>query len=281
MSSHNRKPELPDPVTLEPELSAWLQSPLGQALLDAQRQALYPVLSRVFGYHVLQLSCAPQVDMLQDCLVGHKICFAPAWRPGINQPVASIESLPLETDSVDAVLLHHALDYTNDSHRLLREATRVLRPGGRLLIVGFNPVSLWGLSKLLRWRPRTPWNARFLSRRRLSDWLSLLDFNVDKVTYGGFLPPLKHPRILGKAADFERWLDKLGNPTGAFYMVVASKQRVPLIPVAPRWRKMQRPALGVPLPETGRVASQPGWAAGRARKVVPLRPYRRHTPDHE
>lgn len=262
----DRRAALPDAAALEPALTEWLQSPLGSALLDAERRSLSPVLSRVFGYHVLQLSCAPDIDMLGDCLVAHKIKFAPSWSPERRQAVASIEALPLETDSIDAVLLHHALDYTRDSHRLLREATRVLRPGGRLLIVGFNPLSLWGLSRLMRWRAATPWNARFLSRRRLADWLSLLDFHIDSVSYGGFLPPLKHPRLLARAHDIERWFDRLGNPAGAFYLVVASKQRTPLIPVTPRWRKLRRPALGVPLVDTARV--QPA----RESRVLPFRP---------
>lgn len=287
MKHLSRKAVLPDPVALEPQLTEWMHSPLGEALLNAEREALAPVLSRVFGYHVLQLSCAPDVDMLGDCLVCHKIGFAPTWHEKRATAVADIESLPLETDSIDAVLLHHALDFTQDSHRLLREATRVLMPGGRLFIVGFNPVSMWGVGSMLRWRPQTPWNARFISNRRLADWLSLLDFRVEKVTYGGFLPPVKHPRVLSHAADFEHWLDRFGNPTGAFYLVVASKQRVPLIPVAPRWRKLRAPSLGVPLAETGRVAAEPGRVASApARKrtvhgiVVPLHPsIKKHNKD--
>ena len=250
-----RQKSLPDPVALESQLEAWMSSPLGEALLDAERRLLAPVISRVFGYHVLQLSCAPAIDMLGDCPVSHKIGFAPAWQQGRTTPVADIEMLPLATDSVDAVLLHHVLDFTPDSHRLLREASRVLRPGGRLLIIGFNPISVWGLASVLRWSRPTPWNARFISRRRLSDWLSLLDFHVAQVDYGGYFPPVGHPRLLSRAQQFDDWLGRFDNPMGAFYLVVASKHRVPLIPVAARWRLMRGPALGRPLAETGRAAS--------------------------
>lgn len=261
----SRRCAIPDPVTLAPMLDDWMHSPLGSALIEAEKAQLAPVISRVFGYHMLQLSCSPGISMLDECPVGHKICFAPAWNPEQQAPVADNEALPLGTDSIDAVLLHHALDFTPDSHRLLREATRVLMPGGRLLILGFNPVSLWGISGLMRWHRQTPWNARFISRRRLTDWLSLLDFHVEKVTYGGFLPPLKHPGLLSHAAGFERWFDRLGNPTGAFYLIVASKQRMPVTPVAPRWPKLRAPALGAPLAETGRVASGRGT-------VIPMPP---------
>jgi SAM-dependent methyltransferase len=254
-----------NPAQLEPVLTAWLESPLGEALLQAERERLAPVISRVFGYHVLQLSCAPGINMLTDCPVGHQIRFAPDWVEGKGMPVADIENLPLATDSMDAVLLHHTLDFTPDSHRLLREATRVLRPGGRLIILGFNPLSLWGLSKHLRWRSSTPWDARFISRRRLTDWLSLLDFHVESVEYGGYLAPLKHPAILDMAADFERWFDRLGNPAGAFYLIVAGKHRVPLIPVTSKWKRVRAPHLVSPLAETGRIASGRGT-------IIPFKP---------
>lgn len=264
-----QKPPL-DPVALEAQLDAWMATPLGTALIESEQRLLAPVVSRVFGYHVLQLSCAPAVDMLEECPVSHKISFAPGWREGRGLPVADIEMLPLATDSVDAVLLHHVLDFTPDSHRLLREASRVLRPGGRLLIIGFNPVSPWGLGSLLRRAPAPPWNARFISRRRLSDWLSLLDFHVAQVDYGGHFPPFSQPRLLARARRFENWLGRFANPVGAFYLVVASKQRVPLIPVAARWKLMRGPALGRPLAETGRVASGRGtvvdMAAHRSRR---------------
>lgn len=258
-SKLSRQRVLPDPVTLESQLESWMTSPLGQTLVEAERRLLAPVISRVFGYHVLQLSCAPAIDMLDDCPVSHKIAFAPSWQQGRLTPVADIEVLPLATDSVDAVLLHHVLDFTVDSHRLLREASRVLRPGGRLLIIGFNPLSVWGMCSLLRWSCPTPWNARFISRHRLSDWLSLLDFHVTQVDYAGYFPPLGHPAMLSRSHQFDRWLGRFGNPTGAFYLMVASKQRVPLIPVAARWKLMRGPALGRPLAGTGgRVATGRG-----------------------
>ena len=254
-----------NPLELEAALTGWLQSPLGEVLVKAQRERLAPVISRVFGYHVLQLSCAPDLNMLVDCPVNHKIVFAPGWQQDRDLPVADIETLPLATDSMDAVLLHHSLDFTRDSHRLLREATRVLRPGGRLIIIGFNPASLWGLSKLVRWRKQIPWGGRFISRRRLADWLKLLDFQVETVSYGGYMLPAGHPRLLGVAPDLERWFGSFSNPLGAFYLVVASKQRVPLIPVMPKWRSIRPPALGAPIADTGRVASGRGT-------VVPIRP---------
>lgn len=47
----------------------------------------------------------------------------------------SLEALPLDGDSVDGVLLVLALTYVADPRRALREASRILRPGGRVVVV--------------------------------------------------------------------------------------------------------------------------------------------------
>jgi ubiquinone/menaquinone biosynthesis C-methylase UbiE/DNA-binding transcriptional ArsR family regulator len=51
-------------------------------------------------------------------------------------------ALPVERDGYDLVIIHQVLHYLDDPARAIREAARVLRPGGRLLIIDFAPHSL-------------------------------------------------------------------------------------------------------------------------------------------
>jgi ubiquinone/menaquinone biosynthesis C-methylase UbiE/Fe2+ or Zn2+ uptake regulation protein len=53
-----------------------------------------------------------------------------------------IYDLPLARDSFDVVIIHQVLHYLDDGARAIREAARVLRPQGRLLVVDFAPHDL-------------------------------------------------------------------------------------------------------------------------------------------
>ena len=51
-------------------------------------------------------------------------------------------NLPFPRDSFDAIVMHQVLHYLEDGARALREAARVLRPSGRLVVVDFAPHQL-------------------------------------------------------------------------------------------------------------------------------------------
>src|SRR5678816_3481450 len=105
-----------------------------------------------------------------------------------------------------------------DRHRALREVERVLVPEGRIIVVGFNPASLWGLRQRLgrlhrRLRPRlgrkspSPSDGEFLGYRRLRDWLRLLSFEVETGRFGCYRPPVRTEKWLSRL----EWMDATGD----------------------------------------------------------------------
>ena len=64
--------------------------------------------------------------------------------------ICRYDELPFASQSIDLVALPHVLEFTDDPHEVLREVARVLMPEGRLIITGFNPLSLWGMRQGMR-----------------------------------------------------------------------------------------------------------------------------------
>ncbi len=52
---------------------------------------------------------------------------------------ADIAAVPVEASAVDAVIIHQVLHYVQSPELAIKEAARVLKPGGQLLIVDFAP----------------------------------------------------------------------------------------------------------------------------------------------
>src|SRR4029450_4813601 len=78
------------------------------------------------------LGLALSLDMLQ--LARDRLERAGLKNCSVRQ--GDIYDLPLANDSFDVVILHQVLHFLDDGARAIHEATRVLRPGRRLLVVG-------------------------------------------------------------------------------------------------------------------------------------------------
>ncbi len=220
-------------------LRAWCRLPLGQALAQCEKQVLDDLLCDVFGYHLVLLDPCCQSDALASSRIRHRVVQTRSTAgldtaPGL---LARAEHLPLQSDSIDAFVLPHALEVARDPHQVLREIDRCLLPEGHLIVLGLNPFGWWGLRRLLfGWRGKAPWSLRFISLPRLRDWLSLLGFDTLYTRYLFPHPPWHY----GKRHWPSRLLERIHSGRwpwlGATYVLVARKRVATLTPIKPRWR---------------------------------------------
>ena len=218
---------------------AWLQHSYGRLLDSAVRVELARILPNLFGYHLLQLGAWGGENLLAASRIQHCVVIEACTTVDASRcdAVADIEALPIATDSVDVVLLPHALEFNDSPHDVLREVERVLVPEGHVVIVVFNPLSLWGLARLwLGRRRRAPWNGRFFTATRIKDWLALLGFDVVLSRSIFFRPPLRHEPMLQRLEFMERLGARWWPLLGAVTVLVGRKRVATLTPIKPRWR---------------------------------------------
>jgi SAM-dependent methyltransferase len=65
-----------------------------------------------------------------------KIARASEWLPNLR--VAQAEELPFHSGSFDVILLNEVIEHVDDDRRTIREACRVLAPGGHVIIYAPN-----------------------------------------------------------------------------------------------------------------------------------------------
>lgn len=82
------------------------------------------------------------IDLSPDMLGVARVNLERAGARNCAVRQGDIYSLAMPRDSFDVVLVHQVLHFLDDPARALREAARLLRPGGRLLVVDFAPHDL-------------------------------------------------------------------------------------------------------------------------------------------
>jgi SAM-dependent methyltransferase len=235
------QPPRPAPPAASTALDAWLAGPLGQRLLEAEAREVGTALEDVFGNQFLQVGHW-----------GHEATFLPLARtprralvaePGARGDcVSHAASLAVLTQSVDAVLLPHTLEFEPEPHAVLREVDRVLVGDGHLLVLGFEPTGSWALRHRLARDGFPPGLMGMLSRRRLRDWLTLLGFEVIATRRFVHVLPVTALEAGTVSRALERLGDRLGGQLGNAYLLKARKRVYTLTPIRPRRRRQPKVA---------------------------------------
>lgn len=225
------------------QLSNWFCSPAGQRLVGEQEDLIRERARRFHGDTLLWVGChSPLAKSVRGCMVRNRLLMGSRDSDQVNELAcfsAGLHELPFAKGSLDAVVLHHALETAEDPRTAIREVSRVLAPGGRLLVCGFNPLSLWGVRSVYASVFSDSFSGlRFVNPRRLVDWLTVLGFaRQDEMKYLAYGLPFA--RGGSNAKLWRKLRDTLSQhqlPVGGVYVLAATKQVMADMPVSRRER---------------------------------------------
>ena len=213
-------------------LAKWAQSSLGQTLFAMEQNALQKYLPALHGETAVQVALPGIPAMLGASAIEHKFLMVDGQLGSFDDELTEADTqlfyasaehvLPFASSSVDLCLLPHTLDFTNNPHNLLRECKESLVSGGHLLILGFNPYSLWGARKLFS--RQAPWNGNNFAVYRIRDWLSLLDFHICGGMMLYYSPPVENPGLRERFTFMEKAGDRWWPMLAGVYLLVAQKR---------------------------------------------------------
>jgi len=231
-------------------LNTWFETPLGERLLHAEMLEVQRCLPQLFGYHLVQVGGVGQGQLLQSSRIMQRHIlsyYLSTALPPYTLVRGGLDCLPFAADSIDVIVLPHVLEFEDQPHEILREVERVLIPEGVVIILGFNPISLWGIWRWFLANEQTaPWCGKFMTLLRVKDWLSLLGFEKIEQRTFFFAPPFRSQHLRSS------WLEYFGNQWfsnfGAVYLLIAKKRVTTLTPIKPRWSYSSNPVLVGSLP---------------------------------
>lgn len=233
------------------DIRNWYQTDAGALVSLAIEQHMWKITSCIFGYNAIQLgNTFPQRKLLKNCTISEQVTID---RSSSVNVISSPAALPISSDCVDLFVLPHTLDFTEKPHEVLREVERCLVPEGYMIVIGFNPLSFYGLWKIFLSRKNiAPWSAKFYRLGRLRDWSSLLGFEETEVHFTGHLPPFKRIQRWKKMQSIGRSLQYHVAQTGGVYIFVARKRVARVTPIKPAWARTNQILTGkLPKPTVG------------------------------
>jgi SAM-dependent methyltransferase len=202
-----------------PHLEAWFAGPLAAMLLDQERATVAQSLECAFGLYCLQVGAWGEPDTFLSLARTRRTALVAGRDARGVALVALPDALPLQSDSVDVMLLPHTLEFAAEPHEVLREAGRVLTGEGELLVLGFEPGRI-----------------RTIPAYRLADWLKLLGFEVGAAERFLYVPPLASLQTGRARGVIERIGRRAWPRLSGAYLLHARKRVHSLTPVRMRNR---------------------------------------------
>lgn len=237
------------------EFSRWLEGDQGQHYLRCEQEELNDFLPQLYGYYLVQAGIIDSYDLKSGSTINHHIYVGRVTKASPNQLLieATLDELPFQFESVDVFFLPHTLEFCPSPKKLLNEIYNILIPGGKVIILGFNPYSFYGLTKLLKSDKNNNFHSKLIRLGEIKNRLLSTGFSIDFNKYFCFTPPRQKASSENKPTLLECVGKHCFPAMGALYVLVAQKTVVPFSPMKLKvFTKKIRVARGFPEPSTNK-----------------------------
>lgn len=254
-------------------MNEWFKTSLGQSIIDQEKEKCTQLVRSGYYARSLQIGI-PWVNYLEGIEVSSRFIIDTHYQPPTTEQaheknqqchlaVSSSTALPFPEKSHDLIILPHTLDFCPQPHEVLRQSSQILVAEGYIVIIGFNLISLYGITKVFtrhiknRTKKKTPWNSHYYRVGRVQDWLALLGFDLVAAAMACWQPPLQSEKWRDKLAFIEKVGQRWWPGLGGVYLIVARKREMAATALPENARAWHRLIPGMP-----QTASQRGARMG-------------------
>ena len=224
-------------VVAPEEYARWRESYLGALTEHIEEEAIFQLSGDLGGKCLLDLGCGDGtysiaafqrgarvtgVD-ISDAMLDSARPRAVACGASVEWRQASAESLPYDLGTFDIVLAVTILCFIRDPLQVVREVSRVLRPGGSFVIGELGKYNTWALSRRVRgWLGSSRWkDAHFWKVGELQQLLQRAGFQIGPARRCVYYPPFNlAAHIIG---EHDHNFSFLGQVGAAFLAVRGDK----------------------------------------------------------
>ncbi len=221
------------------EYDFWYKTPKGRLVDKIEKEVMYEFLKPQPGMEILDIGCGTGNLSLELARLGARVTGVDISEPMLTKACqkalrekldvkfykADAHGLPFDDETFDAVVSLSALEFVSDLSEALKEAYRVLKPDGRMVIGLIGGGSTWSRYYEEKAKKDPESVFRYAHFRTLDELIAAMPGKNVQGKAVLFVPPDFNFEDREKALELEREAQRQGRKDGGFICAVSFKPK--------------------------------------------------------